>query len=283
MKKYICIFIIIQFIIPMPLHSDNYAILQNTKSARNAEEDQLPQASTSLILTDGTTLETTIIARIDFEITYDYPYYFIWGHRRPLVIHDGPLQIPTVGLGWIRMEVFMFDKFINGSGFNGWLSRNFGFGSYSNGSQALWTEEYAGAGFGDGAPKNRSEIKSFGYVFEFENLTVLLEDGSAIPCTPYVITIGMNFTQQEDGSWKSESILGVSETGLLKHIPEDANVVIDDTSMTLLLEESIPLQPYRVLAIITVAAIVVVVIVYFYHRTRLLKNTSTKIGRTTEI
>ena len=95
-----------------------------------------------------------------------------------------------------------------------------------------------------------------GDIVEFENLTIYFDDGSSFLCGPRLITVGVNFTRQDD-EWQVEYLLNSSNS---------QNIIFHESALTVHLQEMDPISiPFLGLSFVIIIAIILSFIFYRYR------------------
>ena len=229
---------------------------RNSSSLSTAEISNLPNASITINIL-GALFGNQIEGVLDFGVQYDNiaMMYLIGFHQQHLVIKDSMLFTRATGLGYDEMREYPFvytddgvitDCWVNHSA--SWISRR---------KYAAWTPHDSSGGYlGPITEENMTHLTKAGDIVEFENLTVYFDDNSSFVCGPRLITVGVNFTHQDD-EWRVEYILGSSDS---------QNTIFHESVLTVHLQMMDPISiPFIGFSFVIVIAIVASFTCYRYR------------------
>jgi hypothetical protein len=181
-----------------------------------------------------------------------------------LVVNNSLGAVAVTGLGYDEMREYPFVYYEDGVSFDRWKDRLPGWISYR--PYAAWTEtSRMGLWTGPIPPENITRLTKTGEIIEFENLAVYFEDGSSFVCGPRLITVGVNFTQQE----------GVWETNMILEVSNETGVTIGGDNITVVLQGQVPLHPVFLVTVVAIPITITLVgIAIIYLRRRLRSHTT---------
>jgi len=204
-----------------------------------------------------------IEATLEYGFQYDNTSmtYLIGFSQQYLTIETSMIFARASGLGYDEMREYPFaytedgmitDYWVNHT--PNWISRR---------DYAAWTPVTRSSGYlGPITEENMTHLTKAGDIIEFENLTIYFDDGSSFLCGPRLITVGVNFTQQND-NWQCEYLLYSSDS---------QNTQIQDSELTIHLQEMDPISiPFLGFSFVIVVAVVLSLIC---HRYRIRKRMS---------
>ena len=226
--------------------------------------DTLPSASISLFL-DGGFPGTTINATLSFGFSeFGDGDMGVGFEQEYLVVENSVGAVAVTGLGYDEMREYPFIYYEDGVFSDYWTDGNPSWISFR--PYAAWTETSAiGLWLGPIPSENITRLTKTGDIIEFENLTVYFEDGSSFVCGPRLITVGVNFTQQE----------GVWETNMILEVSNETGVTIGGDNITVVLQGQVPLHPVFLVTVVAIPITITLVgIAIIYLRRRLRSRTT---------
>lgn len=198
-----------------------------------ADEDLLLETSVSMLLHDEIA-GTYVNATLTFRFAYCSGSSSVSYKQDFLEVENGPDAVPVVGLSYTRKCEYLFAYLGTQELFDEWGSGQPGCIT-ENGQHPypLWTPDSTESqNVGPIPVENVSQSIIVGYVVEYDDLTLYFSNDEHILCGPKTIAAGMNFTL--DGEWSMMPIFEVSDT---------SNVVINEKSIDVSLEEHVPIDP----------------------------------------
>ncbi|TFH03476.1 MAG: hypothetical protein E4H14_16635 [Candidatus Thorarchaeota archaeon] len=236
----------------------------NFDSFDMAEISDLPNASITINIL-GTMFGNQIEAKLDYGFRYDNTSSLIYGigfSQQYLTIENSIIFTQASGLGYDEMREYPFAYTDSGMITDYWLNHTANW--ISRRKYAAWTSLAAYGGYlGPISEENITHLTKVGDIIEFENLTIYFEDGTSFLCGPRVITVGVNFTQQ-NGEWEVEYLIDSSDS---------QHTLIQESEMTIYLSKSDPIStPF--IGGVSVAFVIVIILSLEWYRRRLPKSLS---------
>ena len=237
---------------------------RNSSSVKPAEISNLPSASITINIL-GALFGNQIKAGLDFNFQYDAAtmMYRIGFSQQNLVITDSILFKRAIGLGYDEIRVYPYAYTDNGMLADFWVNHTPNYDG--RGNYPAWTpSNNMSLYFGPFSEETMTHFTKAGDIIEFENLTIYFDDGSSFVCGPQLITVGVNFTRQNDG-WQTDYLLGSSDS---------QNTIFHESALTVHLQKMDPISiPFLELSFVIVIAIVVSFTCYRYRIKRRISKT----------
>ncbi|TFG27832.1 hypothetical protein EU528_12180 [Candidatus Thorarchaeota archaeon] len=207
----IVILLIALFLIPSSNLATNISFSKNLGPFDTAEISNLPNATVTIDLF-GVLFGNQIEAKLNYGFRYDNTSmtYAIGFSQQYLTITNSIIFTRSSGLGYDEMREYPFAYTEYGMITDYWLNHTPNW--VSRREYAAWTSlDSVGGYLGPISEENMTHLTKAGDIIEFENLSIYFDDGSSFLCGPQIITVGVNFTQQ-NGEWQVEYILESSDS-----------------------------------------------------------------------
>jgi hypothetical protein len=258
--------VVILLLIPFFINTDSYIGVcklssNSVNSFKTTEISNLPNASVTINIL-GALFGNQIEARLEYGFRYDDTSmtYSIGFFQQYLVIENSIIFTHTSGLGYDEMREYPFAYTDNGMVTDYWVNHTPNW--ISRRKYAAWTSLNAiGLYLGPISEENMTHLTKAGDIVEFENLTIYFDDGSSFLCGPRIITVGVNFTQQ-DGEWQVEYLLESSDS---------QNTQIHESELVIYLPSVDPISLPFIGGVLFVVIVVIVLLSKYYKR-RLVKS-----------